>query len=155
MKTDLIFYISYFYNLRYLPPDIIPISTAISDPPWFKPKENGEPWFDDRGVLCGIKFPEFSHPGAYQCGCPCSQKIPEVCNFLRTYRLHLDLLDATWEIQKFESLAEYLRSKGIPVRGFCLMVYESPDNLCSERVPLQEIWDVWGLELPEFDPSKP
>ena len=154
MKTDLEFWISYFYNLRFLPADIIPVSTALSDPFWYRPK-NGEPWLDSRGVLNGLNFSEFHHPKAYACGCPCTFKNPGECEFLRTYRLHLDTLQADIEIPKFESLAEYLRSCGIPVRGFCLMVYETPDNPCSERQPLKELWDVWGLELPEFNPSTP
>lgn len=146
METNLKFYISYFYQIRFLPADIIPISTALSDPEWFK----GDPHFDSRGVLLGINFPEFHHPAGYSCGCPCSTKNPGVCRFLRTYRGYLDLLDRDTEIYKFESLAEYLRGNGIPVHGFCLIVYETPENPCSERVPLQELWDVWGLELSEF-----
>ena len=149
MKTNLKFWISYFYNLRFLPADIIPVSTALSDPSWFR----GEPRFDSRGVLNGLNFSEFHHPKAYACGCPCTLKNPKECEFLRTYRLHLDTLQADIEIPKFEALAEYLRSNGVPVRGFCLMVYETPDNPCSERKPLQELWDIWGLELPEFSPS--
>lgn len=151
MKTNLKFWISYFYNLRFLPADIIPVSTALSDPKWFK----GEPKFDSRGVLIGLNFPEFHHPRAYSCGCPCSSKNPLECEFLRTYRRHLDTLDGESEIRKFESLAEYLRSCGVSVQGFCLMVYETPDNPCSERKPLQELWEIWGLELPEFKPSNP
>lgn len=145
--------ISYFYNLRYLTPDIIPISTALSDPLWFRPK-NGEPWLDKRGVLCGINFPEFHHPSAYNCGCPCKEKKPSECNFLSTYRSHLMSLSKNHEIRKFESLKEFLENNGMVVNGFCLMVYEKPDNPCSERMPLVELWKSWGLDLIEFDPSK-
>ena len=138
------FYISYFYKLRFLPPDIIPISTAISDPSWFKPK------FDKRGVLYGINLPEFHHPKAYGCGCPCINKNPEQCEFLKTYREHLRTLNKNEEMEKFKSIAESLKSSNIPVRGFCLLVYETPDNPCSERKPLQELWQSWGLNLPEY-----
>lgn len=142
------FYITYFYNLRFLPPDIIPISTAISDPPWFREIKK-----DKRGVLCGINFQEFHHPKAYSCGCPCVNKNPESCEFLRTYRQHLSTLNKESELWKFKSLSEYLEKNGISVKGFCLVVYEKPDNPCSERKPLIELWESWGLKITEFNPS--
>lgn len=151
---NLTYQVSYFYNLRFLPPEIIPISTALSDPRWFRPGRDGEPFLDSRGVLCGINFPEFHHPRAYGCGCPCTgEKNPSECRFLKTYRQHLSGLSRETIIGKFEALGEYLKSQGLPVSGFCLMVYETPGNPCSERAPLQELWRSWGLDLPEFTPA--
>lgn len=150
MKTDLKFYISYFYNIRFFKKDLIPVSTAISDPSWFKSKD-GEPWLDSRGVLCGLNFPELSHPLNFNCGCPCKTKDYQKCSFLRTYRSYLSSLDFDKLLEKFSLLANYLRSQGKNVSGFCLMVYEKPDNPCSERKPLQELWKNNGLELLEYD----
>ena len=35
------FYISYFYQIRNFSPNMIPISTTVSDPDWFHKGEDG------------------------------------------------------------------------------------------------------------------
>lgn len=35
-------YTSYFYQIRNFTPNIIPVSTALSDPAWYRPPEGQE-----------------------------------------------------------------------------------------------------------------
>lgn len=141
------FFISYFYQLRFFPPTLLPISTALSDPAWYKREEPSE---DKRGVILGIRLPELSHPAAYSCGCPCMEKNPGGCKFLSTYLAHLRTLDFGAMINKIEALVDYLRGQGKDIDGACLMVYETPDNLCSERGALIEWFKENGIKLKEY-----
>ena len=55
-------YISYFYNVRFLKPDQVPVSTAVWDPKWFHDfKGQSHKFFDKRGVLNGLRA-ESLHP---------------------------------------------------------------------------------------------
>ena len=44
---------SYFYQIRNFKPYQIPLSTAISDPAWYHPK-NGDYYVDKNGVINGF-----------------------------------------------------------------------------------------------------
>lgn len=54
------FYISYFYQIRFFKPNMIPISTAKWDPKWYS--QNGKPYIDKRGVVNGLRAPVLALP---------------------------------------------------------------------------------------------
>ena len=47
---------SYFYQIRNFTPNIIPVSTALSDPAWYRPPEGKEYYIDKRGIICGLRY---------------------------------------------------------------------------------------------------
>ena len=57
--------ISYFYQIRNFKPNMIPMSTAISDPSWFHDwKDSSYIFTDKRGILNGLRL----KPIIVQCG---------------------------------------------------------------------------------------
>ena len=57
------FYISYFYQIRNMKPNMLPVSTAMWDPKWF---HNGksEEWryMDKNGVINGVRMIDLMMP---------------------------------------------------------------------------------------------
>ena len=54
-------YVSYFYNIRFFPENLLPVSTAAWDPKWFH--NFGKPnvvFKDKRNVVNGVRMEEFS-----------------------------------------------------------------------------------------------
>ena len=47
---------SYFYQIRNFKPWMIPVSTAMSDPFWYKPPQGKEWFIDRRGIVCGLRY---------------------------------------------------------------------------------------------------
>lgn len=56
-------YTSYFYKVRFFKPNMIPISTAFSDPSWFHNfKGHNYQFIDKNGVINGLRADVFA-PG--------------------------------------------------------------------------------------------
>ena len=150
-------YISYFYQVRFFPPNLIPISTAVWDPKWFHNNQGQDYQFKDkRGVINGIRAPIFAPGpdlGSY-CGPSCGME-PESCQFLLRYAVQLSQLNFEEVKARFESLrARILENE--PSLGdvnFALIVHEAPTNKCSERVPIQQWFAAHGMQVQEW--SKP
>ena len=54
------FYTSYFYQVRFFTPNMIPISTAKWDPKWFHDfQDNKYVFLDKRGVCNGLRADPF------------------------------------------------------------------------------------------------
>ena len=151
-------YISYFYQIRFFTPNMIPLSTCISDPPYFHnfTGDKGYQFYDKRGVLNGLRAEPFK-PGPMcdgLCGGPstCDTHDPNHCDFLACYRRQLDLLDFPSIIQRFENLGKAFQEKHpdfqeiIPV----LIVYETPNNPCSERHIIKAWFKDNGYELEDW-----
>lgn len=153
-------YTSYFYQVRFFKPWMIPISTAKSDPKWYHEGKNNDHWFIDKnGVINGLRAAEAFAPGAQleglchgefnvdKCGWPGS------CAFLRGYVNQLANLDFTDTIVRLERLAnhakEYLGFNEEPI--IVLLVHEAPQNACSERAAIQEWFRKNGVECEELD----
>ena len=55
---------SYFYQIRFFKPNMIPVSTAMWDPKWFHNFKNQYHVFKDRnGVYNGLRYPALSPKG--------------------------------------------------------------------------------------------
>lgn len=132
--------ISYFYRIRFFDRSMVPLSTAVWDPKWFS--NSGEPYFDKRGVLNGLRFAPFVADSTCDNLCRGSDgcmQTPDSCNFLKAYRAMLDKLDYGKIMQMLDKLAGKMQStlKLTQEPTFVFMVYEAPSKPCSERVPLK------------------
>lgn len=135
---------SYFYQIRNFTPNIIPISTAISDPFWYKPPEGQEYFIDKRGIVNGLRYEPLIVQLHGQGGCPCEERDPARCQCMKEYK---DLLYALVDKEKTLKAFEYCLNK-FNADTIALMVYETPTNLCSERAALQEFFNCKELEYP-------
>lgn len=152
------FYISSFYNIRFFQPNQIPISTAVGDPAWFHNNsyDKTQCFVDKNSIMNGIReellSPAFIPTETCVCqkNCPYKQNIPN-CPFLISYRQYLQTISIKFDylLSEFNRVAEDVRKitnfEGEP--EIILLVHESEDNKCSERVPLQEYFKANGYEL--------
>lgn len=139
-------------------PHHIPLSTAISDPQYYHDFKGKEYVYKDkRGVYNGLRAgPLVPGPrtqglchGVAGCG---SNPLPHRCEFLKTYRRQLDLLDFNDILNRIKNICtrvqqkEGFKEEPIPV----LLVYETPNNPCSERWPIINWFDDHGIKVTEF-----
>ena len=148
-------YISYFYQVRFMDPMFVPISTAVYDPKWFHENQRQDHLFMDKhGVVNGLRIEPLSpsrEVSQYCHGKGCSDS-PSSCKFLAAYREQLNNLD-------FDKIIKCLQGASKTAQKVCgleqepnivLLVYETPSNPCSERQPLIEWFADNGYELKEF-----
>lgn len=153
-------YTSYFYNVRFMRPHVIPLSTAVWDPKWFHAFKGPKHTFIDKnGVINGLRAEPFA-PGAtcsHLCrGAEnCATKDPNTCPFLRAYFDQLmtlpfnDVVGRMWRLG--DKCHELTKAPGDPV--FVYLVHEAPDNPCSERIAIQKYFLENGVQCTEFDPK--
>ncbi len=146
-------YTSYFYQIRNFTPNMIPVSTAVSDPAWYRPKDGEEYYIDKNGVVNGLRYePLIVQREAQNCLCPCQDKSQApACPTMAEYEYLLNtLVDKEKTLKAFEyclnKFKKELNFKEEPI--ICLMVYEAPSNLCSERIALQRFFNCKELEYP-------
>lgn len=145
---------SYFYQIRNFKPNMIPISTAMSDPAWYKPPKGQEYYIDKRGIICGLRYePLIVQPCGPLIQCPCQfHKVGNpYCSFLTEYRRALyEQVDKERTLNAFHTCAYKMANKYCfskePI--IVLIVYETPDNPCSERKALQEFFNCEELRYP-------
>lgn len=141
--------LSYFYQIRFFTPNMVPFSTAMWDPKWF---QKGK---DRRGVYTGIRI-EPLVPGE-ECSGLCSgasscRQQPGNCQFLSNYRAQLHALNCGAVIDYLEKVTSAVRT----AEGFAeepiavIMVYEAPSNACSERGSLLEWFRENGYQIEEW-----
>ena len=149
---------SYFYQIRFFTPNMIPLSTAVWDPRWYHQNTGDQKyqWKDKNGVWNGLRAEPFA-PGPLcdnLCRGPeyCDGGDPMKCAFLRTYRTQLDQLD-------FKDIIKLIYTIGNAVQereGFeeepivVLIVHEATSNPCSERRVIQEWFRDNGYPIKEF-----
>ena len=153
------FYISYFQQLRYFDENCIPVDTSIWAPKWLDPNNGKKPYVNENNVMVGIKeesflIPEDEIPEEMCSGkpCPFEDKWPH-CQFLDAYWKHLQKIDFdNYLLPELNRVAEEVRKithyKGEP--KIILMVHEKPDNPCSERLGLTQLFKEHGIELKEW-----
>ena len=154
------FYVSYFYQLRFFPQNLIPVSTAVWDPRWFSPAQYKD-WLPpherypifagSHGVVYGVRCPALSPMGiehGMEC-VVCDHNNSKTCLFLKSYYKHLESLDFESTVRRIEDNCKRIRKDA----DIALIVHEAPTNPCSERVMLQKWFKVHGRELPEWHPN--
>ena len=145
------FKITYFYMLRFLKPNQIPISTALWDPKWYN--RNGKVYINDKGVIFGLKCPPLSPQECTPGCCPCNNKIPGKCKFIQEYMESLRKLNFLEIRQGLENIAREVQG----FMGFTedpeivLVVYETPNNPCSERGSLIQWFLENNVNLEEYE----
>lgn len=158
-------YISYFYNIRFFPPNLVPVSTAMWDPKWYHDgKGPGHIFINKSGVLLGVRLPIFSpykvdntdNFGDILCvKCTNSKepRHPESCEFIKRYREQLRseskenyisaLSEVAVESKKLLNLTDW--------PDICLIVHEADTNPCSERGEIIKLFqEVLGIDIKEW-----
>ena len=147
---------SYFYQIRHFTPNLIPVSVCLSDPNWYRPPQGQEYYIDKRGIICGLRYEplivqNMISPciGAEEI---CAMRLWEnyECPFLSEYKQALySFVDKEKTLKAFEYCAnKFKRPFDDEEPIIVLMVYETPDNPCSERKALQEFFNCKELEYP-------
>ena len=145
--------ISYFYQIRNFKPNMIPVSTAISDPLWYRPRIDEEYYIDKRGIPCGLRYDPLIVQLNGIHGCPCEDKsrAPN-CPTMLEYRSLLEDIDFDKMITAFEfcgnKFKKELQFEEEPI--IVLIVYEVPSNPCSERWALIEYFQAHGIDCNEL-----
>ena len=138
---------SYFYQIRNFKPSMIPVSTCLSDPEWFKPKDGKEYYIDKRGIVCGLRYEPLivQSQGTHYCPCEEKEVLKGNCPAMQEYRQLLEIVDFNKMIKGFQYCLNKFHADTI-----VLIVYEAPNNLCSERVALQNYFTEHGLQCEEL-----
>ena len=137
--------------LRFLKPNQIPISTALWDPKWYN--RDGKVYVNDKGVIFGLKCPPLSPQECTPGCCPCNNKTPGKCKFIQEYIESLRKLNFLEIKQGLENVAKEVQG----FMGFAedpeiiLVVYETPDNPCSERRSLIQWFLENNVNLEEYE----
>lgn len=155
-------YTSYFYQVRFFPPNLIPVSTAKKDPEWFHNFEDEDYIFlDHRRVCNGLRMPEFvpaSKTILDECPGPvsgCEYLHDDICPFKHAYYGQLCQLD-------FQQVYRILESIALDARSICmlnatpdiaLLVHEAPTIRCSEREVIQRWFRMNDVNVREWRPS--
>lgn len=149
-------YTSYFYQIRHFKNYMVPVSTAMWDPAWFHDGMGPAYVFKDkRGIYNGIRAECFHFEGDdHGCGDQCllAPKDPSKCDFLRRLREQYDKLNFNEILNRCERLANYIKDieKMAILPSLVFIFYETPKNLCSERVVLQQWFKDNGYDLQEL-----
>lgn len=138
-------YTSYWAMVRSFPPNLVGLNTTIFPPRWRKLGQ------DKNGVWIIDCPPLKPGPSCNNlCHGDCDPKSPDNCAFLREYRKQLDAIDFAAFYSNLERLSvEFKEKDGLDV-DFAYIVFETPQNPCSERWALQAWSAVNGLEIREW-----
>lgn len=141
-------FISYFYHVRNMTANELPVSTAVFDPKWFHNfKDSSYKFRDKNGVLNGLRYSRLrpsSNLEGLCSGKPCLHS-PESCQFLSGYYNQLKALDFDQVIRELSTKASLEGASSV-----VLLVHEKYDNLCSERIPLRRWFFENGMKLREW-----
>ena len=148
-------YTSYFYQIRFFTEDLIPLSTAKWDPKWFHNfKNQNHYFFDKRKILNGLRIPLFV-PGK-NCDNLCKGKNCNLsskdCLFLKEYQKQLNNLNFEEVINFLQNILDNYKKlrPDIIEPKIVLIVYETPDNPCSERKIIQNWFKENNINIREW-----
>ena len=151
--------VSYFYQIRFMTKNMIPLSTCVGDPKWFHQGTYNKSiqWKDKNGVWNGLRAEPFVPGEECEGLCygreTCNAYGPSACTFLKTYKAQLDKLDFNDILNRFAVLGQQIQeSEGFkeePV--FVLIFHEKYDNPCSERWPVIDWFKEHGYVVKEFN----
>ena len=151
---------SYFYQIRNFKQWYLPVSTALSDPDWYRPRNEKEYFLDNRGIVCGLRYEPLivQKYGTKECIgehsiCPlwATQDQNYQCECMHEYYNLLSILvDKEKTLKAFEHCAnKFKKELDLPCDPvIVLMVYEAPNNVCSERYALQKFFNCKELKYP-------
>jgi len=141
-------YTSYFYQIRNFKQNMVPVSTCLSDPEWFKPPIGKEYYIDKRGIICGLRYKPLIVQSQGTHYCPCEEKeiLKGNCPTMKEYRQLLETVDFDKMIKAFEFCLNKFHKDTI-----VLIVYEASNNPCSERKNLQEYFNNHEIECKELE----
>lgn len=143
---------SYFYQIRHFKQWYIPVSTALSDPDWYRPREGQEYFLDKRGIVCGLRYEPLivQRESTHICPCDTRDLAPACPTMIEYEQLLHSLVDKERTLQAFEyCAAKFKKELDLPCEPvICLMVYETPANKCSERAALQRFFNCKELRYP-------
>ena len=144
---------SYFYQIRHFTPNMIPVSTCLSDPVWYRPPADKEYYIDKNGVVNGLRYEPLIVQKEGNHTCPCEEKeiLKGNCPCMQEYSnlLH-SLVDKEKTLKAFQYCADKF-SKELQLTTepvIVLIVYETENNFCSERKALQEFFNCKELKYP-------
>ena len=143
-------YTSYFAQLRNFPKNLIGLSTAAWNPKW---RPMGK---DKRGVIC-IDIHEFKPGESCEglCNGSCNPKHPQDCKFLKAYAAQLNALDFKDIYNRLENLKKRICvGEHLDDVDFAFIVYETPNNECSERWAIQKYFLDNGIQVREWSNHK-
>lgn len=150
-------YTSYFYQVRFFKPNMIPLSTAQFDPKWYNQNRGqGYVFKDKNGVYNGLRAEPFA-PGqscSNDCRGPqnCPTKDFNSCSFLQKYYAQLCQLDFNDIMNRIERIANHIQNleqfTDEPI--VVLLVHEASDNPCSERKAIQKWFADNGVIVEEW-----
>ena len=109
---------------------------------------------DKRGILNGLRLrPIIEQAEQLYCGCPCAEKNPDQCCFLSNYRAILERIDFEKMMDGIKIFAhDYAEKEKLTEEPIMvLIVYEAPNNGCSERKALLDYFNKHGVECKELD----
>lgn len=141
-------YTSYFYQIRNMNQEILPVSTALWDPKWFHDNKGKDHIFTDKnGVINGVRYEFLSPDGRCSNLCRgndnCEVKNPNECLFLKKYEEQIHEIIFEEFIDYVNMFIKYINnSMNANIKGIALIFHEAPDNKCSER----EVIKKWFFE---------
>ena len=147
--------LSYFYQIRNFKLNMIPMSTALSDPAWYHDfKDSSNVFIDKRGILNGLRLlPIIVQNAEGENHCPCEHKDSTKCPFVNNYEAALEKIDLFKMMKGIETFCnDYCQEHHIKEEPIAvLIVYEAPNNPCSERHSLLKYFNNHGIECKELD----
>lgn len=148
------FYTSYFYQVRFFDPHIIPFSTAMWPPHWFLNWKG--PHKDKNGVWNGLEVDPLIPSQDLDGECMGPERCKAIkngnCPFLQMYRKQLFSLDFNKVINRLIEIAyEIKQDEGFTKEPeIAILVYEAPQNICSERRVIQEWFTAHNYPITEW-----
>lgn len=154
-------FVSYFYNIRFFPKNVIPVSSCLGDPQYFHgfTHDKNYCFVDKRGIMNGIReeslvFDAKAYDGlSEQCQkhCPYKSKVPH-CEFMDRYLDQLRKLDYDKLLKEFRRTAEEVRKvthfEGEP--DIAIMVHEPPYCDCAERPCVKQAFKEHRIVVEEW-----
>lgn len=139
-------YISYWWQVRNFPKNLVGLNTTVW-PPKYRPLGK-----DNRGVWV-LDCPPLK-PGAScnnLCRGDCNPKHPHNCNFLQKYKQQLDAIDFNEFMTKLNVIKEKISSgEQLQDIAFAFIVFEAPNNPCSERVMIRKWFSEHDIDIQEW-----
>ena len=132
-------YTSYFYQIRNFKQNMIPVSTALSDPEWFKPPTGKEYYIDKRGIICGLRYEPLIVQRYGTCSCPCENKniLKGNCFTMQEYRQLLETIDFDKMMKAFE---------------YCLNIYVVKENIYrSISMNMEQSAKNWNIQSKKLE----